>query len=105
MLKRAFLAIAATAALSCSLVSCTQDEKKVEEAVKGKNGKHDFTVDKDGNVNFKADIVYFKFDDYTLTQEGMARLDALADYLKSHQGTKLKVEGHCDDRGSIEYNL
>ncbi|WP_141732254.1 OmpA family protein [Oligoflexus tunisiensis] len=86
--------------------ACTDDEKKIEEVVTAekKTDEHKFSVDKDGKLEFKAEIVYFAFDDATLTAEGMARLDAIAAHMKNTK-EKLKVEGHCDDRGSVEYNL
>lgn len=93
--------------ISPTFTSCTDDQKKLDEIVQSETNsdRHHFTVDKDGKVNFKAEIVYFKFDDYTLTHEGMQRLDALAKYLKNNQSKKLRIEGHCDERGSTEYNL
>ncbi len=97
-----------SAVLLFSLIgtACTNDEKKVEEAVTAeKKSDNDFSVNKDGKLEFKAEIVYFAFDDATLTPEGQARLDAIAAHMKTADNEKLKVEGHCDDRGSIEYNL
>lgn len=103
-LRWSLLAVSALS-LPLGLISCTKDEAKVSEVITPKNNKHDFTVDESGKVTFKADIVYFSYDDSNLTTEGMARLDVLADYLRKHPSNKLKVEGHCDERGSIEYNL
>jgi peptidoglycan-associated lipoprotein len=101
------LMLSALVVLNLFAISCTNDEKKVEEvlATEKKADDHEFSVDKDGNLEFKAEIVYFAFDDASLTPEGMARLDAIAAYMKTNTKEKLKVEGHCDDRGSIEYNL
>jgi peptidoglycan-associated lipoprotein len=92
--------------LSLLGTACTDDEKKIEEVVttEKKADEHEFAVAKDGKLEFKAEIVYFAYDDSTLTSEGMARLDAIAAYMKTTK-EKLKVEGHCDDRGSVEYNL
>ncbi len=101
------LMLSALVALSLLGNACTDDEKKVEEVVTTdkKANDHEFSVDKDGKLEFKAEIVYFAFDDASLTPEGMARLDAIAAHMKTNTKEKLKVEGHCDDRGSIEYNL
>lgn len=49
--------------------------------------------------------VYFDFDSHTLSP---AARDALADngrLLGTNNGVKVRIEGHCDDRGSDEYNL
>jgi peptidoglycan-associated lipoprotein len=101
------LMLSALMALSLLGNACTDDDKKIEEVVATdkKADEHEFSVDKDGKLEFKAEIVYFAFDDASLTPEGMARLDAIAAHMKTNTKEKLKVEGHCDDRGSIEYNL
>ncbi|HET9238982.1 MAG TPA: OmpA family protein [Oligoflexus sp.] len=101
------LMLSALVVLNLFAVACTNDDKKVEEVVatEKKADDHEFSVDKDGKLEFKAEIVYFAFDDASLTPEGMARLDAIAAHMKTNTKEKLKVEGHCDDRGSIEYNL
>jgi peptidoglycan-associated lipoprotein len=101
------LMLSALVVLNLFTISCTNDEKKLEEVVatEKKADDHEFSVDKDGKLEFKAEIVYFAFDDASLTPEGMARLDAITAYMKTNTKEKLKVEGHCDDRGSIEYNL
>ena len=94
-------------ALLPTMTACTDDAKKLDDpiAASADAEKHDFTVDKDGKVSFSLEIVYFNFDDHTLTEEGMARLNHLADHLKTNKDLKLKIEGHCDERGSTEYNL
>ncbi|NBQ54506.1 MAG: peptidoglycan-associated lipoprotein Pal, partial [Proteobacteria bacterium] len=48
---------------------------------------------------------YFSFDDYTVSSSSQAQLTKMAEQLKSNSGTVLQIEGHCDERGSIEYNL
>ena len=104
----ATLVLAGTALLT----GCTDDSKMMEEAVapaqaakvQGPEG-HEFSVDQDGKVAFKADIVYFQFDDATLTDEGRTRLEVLANWLKKNPGKVLQIEGHADARGSTEYNL
>jgi peptidoglycan-associated lipoprotein len=49
--------------------------------------------------------VYFAFDRWALTKEGKKALDQNAEVLKEHPTDKLLIEGHCDERGSREYNL
>jgi peptidoglycan-associated lipoprotein len=48
--------------------------------------------------------VFFDFDSYALTDAGRAALDADAKMLRDNSGIKLVVEGHCDERGTSEYN-
>jgi len=51
-----------------------------------------------------ADI-YFAFDKWALTTEGKKNLTQSAEALKQVSNVKLLIEGHCDERGSREYNL
>jgi peptidoglycan-associated lipoprotein len=49
--------------------------------------------------------VFFQLDSSDLSDEGRALLQKNADYLKKWTTTKVSVEGHCDERGTAEYNL
>lgn len=49
--------------------------------------------------------VFFDYDRYTVRGDAKAALEANARLLKAEQGWKLLVEGHCDERGTLEYNL
>jgi peptidoglycan-associated lipoprotein len=50
--------------------------------------------------------VFFDFDSYLLSQSARDTLKSNADYLlKKNSSIKVQVEGHCDERGSDEYNL
>lgn len=48
---------------------------------------------------------FFDFDDASLREDAKAALDGNAKYLESHNGMNVVIEGHCDERGSVEYNL
>ncbi|OQW33114.1 MAG: hypothetical protein A4E19_07160 [Nitrospira sp. SG-bin1] len=49
--------------------------------------------------------VFFGYDQWTLSDAGMEALNHDAAYLKDHPGSLLKIEGHCDDRGTTDYNM
>jgi len=49
--------------------------------------------------------VYFDFDRYDIRSPDKTVLDENARWLKSNQGALLLIEGHCDERGTNEYNL
>src|SRR4051812_12534742 len=55
------------------------------------------------NQNVKD--VYFDYDSYEIRGDGQAAIQGDAQFLKSHAGMSFTVEGHCDERGSTEYNL
>ena len=49
--------------------------------------------------------VHFDFDQASLSADMMRILDGNAQYLKKHASLNIVVEGHCDERGTNEYNL
>lgn len=49
--------------------------------------------------------VFFEYDKATLSQSARDVLKANAEWMKKNAGVKIQIEGHCDNRGSIEYNL
>ena len=49
--------------------------------------------------------VYFAFDSYVLPPAELAKADQVAQHLQQNTGHVLVIEGHCDERGSNEYNL
>ena len=50
-------------------------------------------------------IVYFGYDSAELSAEARAALDANAAVLKKYPAWTVTIEGHCDERGTAEYNL
>ncbi len=49
-------------------------------------------------------VVYFDFDKSTIPETEYPKVNAVVKYLKDNAGTLALIEGHCDDRGSDEYN-
>ncbi len=47
----------------------------------------------------------FQFDQYTLTDDAKVALDELAQALKANPQYAVTVEGHADERGTVEYNM
>lgn len=54
---------------------------------------------------FEEENIHFDFDKYVLTPQAMMVLDEKAVYLRDNRNVRVLVEGHCDDRGTNEYNL
>jgi peptidoglycan-associated lipoprotein len=48
---------------------------------------------------------FFGFDESTLSSEAQSALTASADWLKKNGQYNLLIEGHCDERGTEQYNL
>jgi len=50
-------------------------------------------------------VVYFDFDSSEIKGAGTDVVAAHAKYLATHSGTRVRLEGHTDERGSREYNI
>jgi peptidoglycan-associated lipoprotein len=57
------------------------------------------------NAERPLDDVYFDLDQSSIREDAKPRLQKDADWLKRWTSTQITVEGHCDSRGSSEYNL
>jgi peptidoglycan-associated lipoprotein len=49
--------------------------------------------------------VYFDYDKYDIRAGDQAAIQQDAQFLQSHPNVRITIEGHCDERGSTEYNL
>ena len=54
---------------------------------------------------FLQQDVLFAYDSFTLSEEAKAMLEQKAQWLVMHPEVSVRVEGHCDERGTIAYNL
>ena len=61
-------------------------------------------VQEDGEGGPLQDV-FFGYDSFELSEEARQTLQANADWLQNNAEVKVEVEGHCDDRGTTEYNL
>lgn len=62
---------------------------------------------RDANTDKRSGLatVYFGYDSNSLSEEAKEILKENARYLKNNSDLKVVVEGHCDERGTAEYNL
>ncbi|MBX7258193.1 MAG: OmpA family protein [Candidatus Hydrogenedentes bacterium] len=59
-------------------------------------------IDRDGVL---AAPVYFDYDSYALRADALESLQKKSEILKGYPGLRVQIQGHCDERGSQEYNL
>lgn len=52
-----------------------------------------------------GDRIYFSYDSSALSSEAQEQLIRQAQWLSHHMNAKVIIEGHCDERGTREYNL
>ncbi len=53
----------------------------------------------------QENTIFFSFDDSRITSEHAQVLAAHADFLVQNPGVTVTIEGHCDERGTPEYNI
>lgn len=116
MLKR-FSSISMLIAAVLLTISCASKKPAPDAAEAGgaEGGKMDTAVktsplenDSLGSDSGKIaglHTVHFDYDSSTLTSETRKQLAENADWIKNNAKATVQIEGHCDNRGSVEYNL
>jgi peptidoglycan-associated lipoprotein len=61
------------------------------------------STEEDAQANLND--AYFDYDDASLRDDAKAALEHNAKFMEGRNGVNVVVEGHCDERGSVEYNL
>lgn len=54
---------------------------------------------------FSVSAVSFQYDSYKIESSEIVKIERTADFMKRKKEVRLVVEGHCDERGSREYNM
>ena len=108
--RGAFLPVLALGLLLCG--SCAGQKEAVVEAdaAQAEGVKRSFVYATDLRQEDAAKIldqnpVYFEFDRFDLDEEAKGLLREKADILRAYPALSLRIEGHCDNRGTDEYNL
>jgi peptidoglycan-associated lipoprotein len=107
-----------TLVLILTFASCANNQKKTVsnnstvEQDKGSidNGNNsginlDLNGDSDSNKAGSLQTVYFDFNSANLSDSTRATLENNAKFLKANPTVKVQVEGHCDERGGVQFNL
>jgi peptidoglycan-associated lipoprotein len=95
------LAVFATFLAACT--STTEEPAPVDEPVVEEPVEEPVVMDEPEPMPLET-TVYFDFDQSIINAEGRALLSAHAERLKD-SGASVRIEGHCDERGTREYNM
>ena len=93
---KAFAAIAAM----IFIAACSSDQQAAAPATT--------TVTPGSVADFRQNVgdrVFFDTDQSTVREDGRATLNRQAEWLKKYTNYQITIEGHCDERGTREYNL
>ena len=96
-------------------VSAVEEQQQVEEAAQAKEQQTEAeaqmaaeTAQRDAMMQknmFESENIYFEFDSAALSPVAQGVLSGKVDYLRDNPGSQVIIEGHCDERGTPEYNL
>lgn len=101
-LKILSVIVAASFAAACAAAPGGETASTESEAISGPAYEAGSQQDLAVNV---GDRVHFAYDKYDLTDQARETLQQQAAWLATYSGAKIIVEGHCDERGTREYNL
>ena len=105
ILPVAMLVLIMAAGFGCSSkqeVGSTPDQVGADEMSAAQRAAMELEAAKQVIVN---ETIYFAFDSFELTAEGRAILSRKADIMKQYPDLLVQIAGHCDERGTNEYNL
>jgi peptidoglycan-associated lipoprotein len=81
-----------------------KSEEAVEETI-SPEGVPDVEASVIGETIFEFKDALFDFDKYNIRPDARKVLDTIAMWLDENKDVKVIIEGHCDERGTNEYNL
>lgn len=106
---RSLLALSLTFGIACA--SKKKDDGGVnagdvsaDGSIGGKDIQFDPMGSDSGNIKGLRTI-RFSYDDANISAEARKTLAGNADWIKANPNATIQIEGHCDERGSVEYNL
>ena len=108
IVRRLTITIALVAAVS-AVSSCSKkpksDEDTANNAGPAASADENQMGDSDSGKAMGLQTVHFPYDSFSIGGDAKSTLKANADILKSNAGVKVQIEGHCDQRGGIQYNI
>jgi len=94
---------------SCSKKDVVSDEPAINPSGAGAAGAGDAgqtgSAGDAGQASSELTTVYFAFDSSAISGESKSELKQNASWMKSNGSASVQIEGHCDERGTVEYNL
>jgi peptidoglycan-associated lipoprotein len=101
MKKWALVLFVSTLAVS----ACSKKPASEENPLPSAANADESLGDSDHGKAMGLQTILFSYDAYTLNGEAKTILKANAQILKDKASVKIQVEGHCDQRGGIQYNI
>ena len=82
-----------------------QEELARQRAIEEERLKEEAAKREAARNQFLTQDIYFDFDSFSILPEAQEILSNKAEWLQDNSDATVTIEGHCDERGTIEYNL
>jgi peptidoglycan-associated lipoprotein len=110
MIKRSITVLCTMALCFFVLNGCSTKKSKgssasTDSVSMGSVGPMELSGDSDSNKAGGIRTIYFDFNSSALSAIGQEILTKNAEILKASSAVKVQIEGHCDERGGVQYNL
>lgn len=117
MFKNILVIVAILGLVACKskIKSQEEDSMSYEETSQEQQFEEIGTAEEAAKINTKTqqeieeievkDRVLFGYDSADLTEDAKKVLDVQSEWLKNDQSINITIEGHCDERGTREYNI
>lgn len=102
--RSVFVAVIAVLAMVASS-GCAKKTRSDEESVPNAANADVTSGDSDSGNAMGLETIHFPYDAFALGAEAKKILNENASILKANENVKIQVEGHCDQRGGIQYNI
>ena len=89
-------------AIICSFSGCAA--VSMDRAVEAETVSAVSESDYSDSDSLAEEVIYFEYDKFDLSSLAISEIRALANSIES-KSNKIRIEGHCDERGTREYNL
>ena len=113
MARHAILRATLVAAICCTMLTgCLRGRRgsRTTDVVRPQGMDSDLVLSdrfEDGTRvrDVEFDTVLFGYDSFQVQSSEVAKIEKVAEYMRRNRDTRLIAEGHCDERGSREYNM
>lgn len=85
--------------------SATRGRSGITEEEMARIERERLLREQEGRVGALMNDVNFDYDSYAINSSELPKINAVGNYLKQNGGIQIVTEGHCDERGTVEYNL
>jgi peptidoglycan-associated lipoprotein len=82
-----------------------RDRRGITEEELARAERERLAREQEGKVEALMKDINFEYDSYVISSSELPKINAVGNYLRQNGEIKVVAEGHCDERGTVEYNL